>query len=236
MSTKPFFLFLDLDNTILDFDAGERLSLSQTLREFGVGPTETILARYHQLNALCWERMEIGLYTQAEVLVMRFKLLFEELGLTRDPAAVCERYETLLHSSHQLVPGAREMLDALYGQCRMYVVSNGMGSVQDSRLSGAGIAQYFEDVFISEHIGFHKPRREFFHACFDRIPDFDRARALIVGDSLTSDILGGINAGIPTCWFNPQKKPGREEIRPDYEIASPAQLPALVEALKAQRA
>ena len=231
---KPFFLLLDLDNTILDFDAGERVSLAQALHEYGVEPTEAILAHYHRLNGLCWERMEIGLYTQAEVLVMRFKLLFEELGLVRDAAAVNERYEALLHGSHQLMPGAREVLDALYGRCRMYIVSNGLGSVQDSRLAGAGITRYFEDVFISERIGHHKPRREFFHACFECIPGFDHARALVVGDSLTSDIRGGINAGLTTCWFNPLKKPGREETRPDYEIASLAQLPALVERLKEQ--
>ena len=109
-----------------------------------------------------------------------------------------------------------------------------MASVQHSRIASAGIAPYFKGVFISEEIGAVKPQREYFEACFARIPGFDPARALMVGDSLSSDIRGGINAGIRTCWLNYNNKPGREDIRPDYEIASITELPALLARLEAE--
>ena len=109
-----------------------------------------------------------------------------------------------------------------------YIVSNGNLSVQNGRIASAGIAGYFEEIFISQKIGFDKPRKEFFDACFARIPGFDRQRSIIVGDSLTSDIRGGINAGIKTCWYNPRGKAARADIRPDYCITALHELPGLL--------
>ena len=92
----------------------------------------------------------------------------------------------------------------------------------------SGIAHYFQDIFISERIGADKPKKEFFDRCFARIPGFDRAQAMIIGDSLTSDIRGGNNAGIQTCWFNPKHKPRRPDIHVDYEIDALMELPQLL--------
>lgn len=231
---KPFFVLLDLDNTILDFDAAERAALSETLREFGVVPTQAVLGRYHELNVLHWELLEEGKLTREQTLTRRFERLFAVLGLACDGAAVNDRYERLLCRGHAFMPGARELLERLRGRYPLYAVSNGNAFVQDARIAGAGLAAYFEDFFISERIGADKPSRAYFDACFAAIPGFDRRRALMVGDSLTSDIRGGINAGVTTCWFNPQKKPGRNDVRPDYEISSLDQLPPLLERLTAE--
>ena len=105
------------------------------------------------------------------------------------------------------------------------------GTWKGSRISGAGIRSFFDGIFISEELGANKPDPAFFRACFARIPGFDPKRAIMVGDSLTSDILGGINAGIATCWFNPKQKKARPDIRADYEIRSLDELPGLLDRL-----
>ena len=113
---------------------------------------------------------------------------------------------------------------------RLFLASNGTASVQHSRLTDSGLYPYFEQVFISQKLGYNKPSREYFDACYAMIPDFAPEKALMVGDSLSSDILGGINGGMRTCWVNPaHKKAG--DIVPDYEIQNITQLEALLESL-----
>ena len=224
-------IFLDLDNTILDFTWAEKRALFQTLSELGIEPTEEIRQRYVAWNIYCWELLEEGKMEREEVLVRRFALLFEELGLQRDAFAARQRYEGLLHEGHRFVPGAEELLRTLYPKHDLYLASNGVESVQRSRIASAGIAPFFKDIFISEAMGAVKPQRAYFDACFARIPGFDPARALMVGDSLSSDIRGGINAGIRTVWLNYNNKPGRADIRPDYEIHALCELPALIDSL-----
>ena len=155
-------------------------------------------------------------------------MLFSELELERSGIEAQKIYEELLGKGHWFMPGAEKLLETLYGRYELYIVSNGNLSVQDSRIASAGIGRYFNEIFISERIGFDKPRKEFFDACFAQIPDFDPKRAVIVGDSLTSDIRGGINAGIKTCWFNPNGEQAREDIVPDYHISALEELPKLL--------
>ncbi|MGX8692906.1 MAG: YjjG family noncanonical pyrimidine nucleotidase [Clostridia bacterium] len=221
-------VFLDLDNTILDFSKAERIALTQTLSERGVTVTEEVLLRYRDINISCWEQLENGLMTRDEVLRRRFELLFEELGLSFDGQEATTRYEGLLHFGHWFVPGAEELLRKLAPDYDLYLASNGVASVQYSRIASAGIAPYFKGIFISEEMGAVKPQKEYFEACFARIPGFDPSHAIMVGDSLSSDIRGGINAGILTCWLNYNGKPGREDIRPDYEIRALSELPGLL--------
>ena len=224
-------VFLDLDNTILDFTWAEKRALFQTLSEFGVEPTEEIRQRYVAWNIYCWEKLEDGEMTRDEVLVRRYEMLFRELGLTIDGAAANARYEGLLHHGHRFIPGAEELLRELSARHDLYLASNGVASVQHSRIASAGIEPYFKGIFISEEMGAVKPQREYFEACFARIPGFDRSRAVMVGDSLTSDIRGGINAGIRTVWLNYNGKTGRADIVPDHEIRALAELPALLDRL-----
>lgn len=227
---KPILLF-DLDNTLLDFDIAETIALSKTLREFGLEPTEHILHRYHLINKRHWEMLEDGLISRAQVLVGRYEELFREFGIDQPGEAVAKRYEQLLSEGHHFLPGAEALLDELYGVYDMYIVSNGSAVVQEGRLKSSGIGRYFKDIFISELLGYDKPSISFFEACFSKIPGFDRKRTIIIGDSLTSDIRGGINAGIKTCWFNPKGLESRADIVPDYIVRSLDELPALFKSL-----
>lgn len=224
-------IFLDLDDTLLDFTGGEAHALSRALGEMGVTPTPAILERYHVINASQWELLEEGGLTREQVLFRRFDLLFGELGVTCSGRETCERYEGHLAEEHGFVPGARELLETLAPRYDLYLASNGAAAVQHRRLDDAGIRRYFKGIFISEEMGADKPGRAFFEACFSAIADFDPAAALMVGDSLTSDIRGGRNAGIHTCWFNPQGRPARPDIPADEVIADLAQLPPLLERL-----
>ena len=222
------FLFLDLDDTILDFHKAERIALSKTIRDFGVEPTEEVLHRYHLINKWHWEQLELGKLTRAEVLQNRFGVLFSELGLSVDAAACAKAYEKNLSIGHYFLPGAEEAVDALSKKYRLFLASNGTAVVQKGRMTSANLYRFFETVFVSQEIGHNKPSKEYFEACFARIPGFDREKAVMVGDSLSSDIRGGINAGIKTVWVNPDRL-DCGDIRPDYEIASISQLETLLE-------
>ena len=223
------FLFLDLDDTILDFHKAERIALSRTLRSFGAEPSETVLNRYHIINKEHWERLERGEITREQTLLGRFHTLFQELGIPADPAAVAREYEKNLAIGHYFLPGAEEAVASLSKKYPLYLASNGTASVQKGRLTSANLYRFFREVFVSQEVGYNKPSREYFDACFARIPGFDREKAMMVGDSLTSDILGGKNAGLTTCWVNFSHAPGRPDIIPDYEIESLPQLEALLE-------
>ena len=224
------FLFLDLDDTILDFHKAERIALAKTIREFGVEPTEEILQLYHEINDWHWKQLELGRMTREEVLVKRFSALFERMGREVDPAACTALYAENLAIGHYFMPGAEKAVAALSKKYRLFLASNGTASVQHGRMTSANLYRFFEQVFVSQEIGYNKPAREYFESCFARIPGFRREKAMMVGDSLTSDIKGGINAGIRTVWVNPGHKPCGE-IKPDYEIEALSQLEALLEKL-----
>ena len=224
------FLLLDLDDTILDFHKAERIALSKTFRAFGLEPTEAVLNRYHEINKWHWEQLEKGKLTRAQVLEGRFVQLFRELGLEVDANQCMKSYEHNLSVGHYFLPGAEEAVKRLHEKYRLFLVSNGTAVVQQGRLTSAGLYPWFEKVFVSQEVGFNKPDKAFFDRCFARIPGFDPSKALMVGDSLTSDIQGGINAGVRTVWVNPAHK-SAGKIRPDYEIEALSQLEALLEEL-----
>ena len=227
------FLFLDLDDTILDFHKAERIALSKTIREFGAEPTEEILTLYHHINKAHWEMLERGELTRDQVLVNRFGALFAQLGMEIDARNCAKVYEKNLSIGHYFLPGAEEAVDALSKKYRLFLASNGTASVQKGRMTSANLYRFFEKVFVSQEIGYNKPSKDYFERAFAQIEDFDRSKAIIVGDSLSSDILGGNNAGIATCWVNPTHAPRKEGIRVDYEIEALSQLPQLLEQLTA---
>ena len=223
------FLLLDLDDTILDFHIAEHIALSKTLRTLGLEPTEEVLARYSLINKDHWERLERKELTRPQVLLGRFETLFREYGIEVDPAECARAYEENLSIGHYFLPGAEEAVDALHRKYRLFLTSNGTASVQKGRMTSANLYRFFEKVFVSQEIGHNKPAKAYFDACFEQIPDFDPAKAMIVGDSLSSDIQGGINAGIKTCWVNPAHAAPKSGIKPDYEIEALHQLEALLE-------
>ncbi len=226
------YVFMDIDDTLLDFGRAEAAAIKKTFERLGVPATLEVIARYSRINDEHWARLERRELTREQVLVQRFDTLFAELGIKNVPSELAQAsYEYLLGIGHYFVDGAPELLEALKGKYEMYIVSNGTASVQDSRLESAGIAPYFKGIFISERLGADKPSREFFDRAFSQIEGFERDKAVIVGDRLSSDILGGINAGIMTCWFNPGRLPARADIVPDCEIHALSELPELLEKL-----
>jgi len=227
------FVFLDLDDTILDFHMAEAVALRKTMSHFGVDPTDQAVARYSAINRAQWERLERGELTREQVKLRRFELFFAELGVTICPEDARTFYEEILSVGHYFLKGGKELLDDLKqaGKYRLFIASNGTTPVQVGRIASAGIEPYFEKIFLSEALGYNKPQKEFFDACFAQIPNFDPAKAIILGDSLTSDILGGINAGIKTCWYNLRNEKGREDIVPDFAITDLREFLPLLERL-----
>lgn len=218
------FVFLDLDDTILDFHKAESIAVAKALKAVGVEPTPEVITRYSQINKLHWEMLERGELTREEVLWKRFDYLFRELGSSASPTACRDLYEELLCEGYYFMDGAQEILDYLKPRCRLFLASNGTARVQAARLHSSGVENYLERAFVSQEIGHHKPSRAFFDACFAQIQGFDPEKAIIIGDSLTSDIRGGNNAGITACWYNPQGKPNTAGVKVDLEIRSLAEL------------
>ena len=213
-------LFLDLDDTILDFHKAEAIAIKQTFTEMGVEPTDDRIKLYSAVNLSQWKLLEKGEITRPRLLTRRFDIFYSKLGLDISSEKTQELYEEYLSLGAYFLEGAEELLKELCGKYELYVVSNGTAYVQDRRIAISGIAKYFKDIFISEHIGFDKPSKEYFDACFERIPNLEKDKSIIVGDSLTSDIRGGINAGLKTCWYNPEGNTNDKNLKIDYEIKS----------------
>lgn len=224
------FVLLDLDDTIFDFHAAEHAALSATLAAMDVPVTDETLSRYSEINRAHWEMLERGELTREQVLTQRFDALYRELGISRSSEKTQSVYEYRLSLEHPFIKGAEELLDKISKNYELYIVSNGTAIVQDRRIADSGIGKYFKNIFISQRVGADKPDKRFFDYCFSHIENFSRESAIIVGDSLTSDILGGINAGIKTCRFNPHGKTA-DKIIPDYEIKTLAELTELLETL-----
>ena len=224
------FLLLDLDDTLLDFGATEHKSITRLLRTVGVEPTEEIIQRYRVINWEHWRMLERKEISRSQI-SHRFDVLFEELGVSISTPECETLYRQFLSEGDDVLPGAEETLKALQGKYRLFAATNSTVAVQAGRLQRTGLGKYFEQLFISEALGAYKPDPEFFQQAFARIDGFDPSRAMMVGDSLTSDIQGGINAGILTCWVNPQHRPNTTDIQPHYEIEALPQLEALLECL-----
>lgn len=225
------YVLFDVDDTLLDFGKAEAAAIRKTFERIGIPVTDELIRRYSEINAQQWSRFEKGEITREKLLTERFDILFSELGINVPSEMAQASYEYLLGIGHYFVDGAEELLEALKDKYELYIVSNGNASVQDRRLKSAGIIPYFKDIFISERVGFNKPSAEFFETCFERIPGFEKDKAVIVGDRLSSDILGGINAGVKTCWFNPRGDAPDPDIPADYEIKHLNELPALLESI-----
>lgn len=224
-------LLFDLDDTLLDFRRSEKAAVSETAKKLGIQPSPDLLARYSSVNAALWKELEQGLIARSELKVRRFRFLFREFGFDADPEKAAHLYEALLAEQSFPIEGAAELLQKLAPQYHIYLATNGTACVQKRRIEKSGFSPYINDIFISERIGYDKPQSAFFAYCFSRIPEFSRQETLMIGDSLTSDIRGGSNAGIRTVWFNPSHAVPQGEAAPDFEIHRLCELPSLLEAL-----
>lgn len=216
----------DIDGTLLDFHQAERAAIRSLFQKFGLGVcTDAMLAHYSAINAGFWRRLEAGELTKPQVLTGRFMEFFSIYGL--DTGCVEDfnaAYQLALGDTVCFYPNALETLLALKGKVLQCAVTNGTVIAQKKKLALSGLDQIFDHIFISDEVGIDKPNLAFFDAVWEKIGLFAPGEVLIVGDSLTSDIRGGNNAGIMTCWFNPKGLPCPDDLRIDYDIQDLSQV------------
>ena len=221
----------DVDGTLLDFIAAEKAAIKTLFGEFNLGQcSDEMIKRYSEINKTYWQRLERGEITKQEVLVGRFKEFFKSEGI--DISAVEEfnsLYQLRLGDTIVYHDDSLEIIKSLQGRVRQYVVSNGTVEAQSKKLRLSGLGELVDGIFLSEHIGVEKPNIEFFDKVLEEIKPADRSSILIVGDSLTSDIQGGNNAGIVTCWYNPLGDKAPDKYRIDYEISDLHQIYEIIE-------
>ncbi len=220
-------LLFDLDDTLLDFAANEKASLKILFQEHGYSPTDQLLQTYATVNRELWSAYEKGKIALEEVLSKRFANTMLKLGQVIDGRAWEKEYRALLSKGCQLINGALELCESLAKSYRLFIVTNGVTETQLKRLTESGLIKYFEDIFTSQSIGFQKPSKEFFDYVISHIKDFSLEDALIIGDSLSTDIKGGIMAGIDSCWLNSKNQACPAEIQSTYSIISLAELPVI---------
>ncbi len=210
----------DVDGTLLDFAAAEKAAIQKLFAEFCLGPcSDGTVARYSSISGGYWKRLERGEITKAEVLVGRFRDFFSELGIDTALAELFNaRYQVSLGDTVAYRDDSLEIVKALHGRVKQYVVSNGTVIAQTKKLQRSHLGEWMDGVFLSEELGAEKPSPAFFDQVFAALPDLNKEDMLIVGDSLTSDMAGGIAAGIPTCWYNPFRHPRPTDMAMDHEI------------------
>ncbi|MBW4084387.1 YjjG family noncanonical pyrimidine nucleotidase [Paenibacillus sp. S150] len=217
-------ILFDADDTLFDYGLAESRALYNAFAHFGLpAGAEDYADSYQEINRALWEDLEQGRVTSAVLRVERFNRLFAEHKLELSPEAFSEAYLRFLGEGTFLIQGAAELCRELSG-CRLAVITNGIKDVQLSRIQGSPLCDAFEQIIISEETGYRKPETGIFEYAFDKLGISDRSRVLIVGDSLTSDIQGGISYGIDTCWFNPLGRASHPGIRPTYEIRELSEL------------
>jgi len=214
------YLLWDIDGTVLDFLASEAYAIRFLFKKYNIGEcSDEMLKVYSEINAKYWRKLEKGELTKQEILVMRFRDFFELIGADVSLAEAFNKdYQVALGDHIEFVDKAKEMLLSQKGKYTLVAVTNGTKIAQDKKLRLSGLDKVFDAIFISEDVGAEKPSKEYFEYVFEKVGVRDKKEALIIGDSITSDILGGFNAGIDTCWFNPSHKSNTLDIPVTYEI------------------
>jgi len=215
-------IFWDVDDTLLDFGYSEKWAIRHCFELLGREISDAWIGRYSVINDGYWKRLERGEVTKAEVLRGRFTDLFAEMKLAvtnDDITAFQKNYQKALGEVYCYRDSSYELCKKLKKTCRQYLVTNGVESTQRNKLKLSGLDELVDGIFISEVLGAVKPQKEFFDACFEQIPDLDKSSVLLIGDSLSSDMKGAVNAGIASCWYNPNGKVA-QGVKPDYEISN----------------
>ncbi|MHB8130057.1 MAG: YjjG family noncanonical pyrimidine nucleotidase [Mobilitalea sp.] len=211
-------ILFDADNTLFDFSACEQEALNLTFKKYGYKLNEEVFNTYERINVGLWKLYELGEMDRNTVIYSRFGLLFKEIGIEDDGIIFEDDYQELLGMQHFFIEDAAEVVEYLYQKYDLYIVTNGVTATQLRRLKDSKMEQYMKKIFVSEETGYQKPMKEYFDYCFDRIDNFDKSKTIIIGDSLSSDIKGGNNAGITTCWYNPLLQENKTDAKVDYEI------------------
>lgn len=222
-------IFLDVDDTLLDFNACAGQAIRRGLELRGEQYRDEMLPVFHSINVGFWHRIETGEITRAQLAAHRFNTVFAALGLSHlDGPAFETDFKRFLCDSAVPIPHALETVQALSGRYPLYVATNGPQYQQEHRLAMAGMLPHIDGLFTSETIGAEKPTAAFFSACFAQLPGITPADTLFVGDSLTADIAGGAACGMATCWFNPENRPCAQTVTPDYIITDLRELLTLL--------
>ena len=210
----------DIDGTILDFIRAEHAAIKKCFEVFQLGEcTDEMIARYSKINKNYWERLERKEISKPELLVGRFQDFFAGENIITDCAEEFNKeYQVRLGDTIFFCDNSYELLKTLKGRVKQYAVTNGTKIAQDRKLAKSGLIDVFDDIFISEEVGYEKPDVRFFEHVWAKIGAYRPDEVMIVGDSLTSDMQGGDNAGIVCCWYNPKKVPNTKNIKIDYEI------------------
>ncbi|MGM9662819.1 MAG: YjjG family noncanonical pyrimidine nucleotidase [Oscillospiraceae bacterium] len=227
MSRYPYLLF-DADNTLFDFSAAERLAFRGVCEENDLPWSEENYDAYRRINAALWADFDRGLCSKDFVVIERFRRFLAQLGLERDPAACMRSQEAGLGRCAELIDGAEELCRTLSGNHKLYLITNAVAAVQRSRLAKSAIKDCLSGAFISEDAGCGKPQRAYFDYVFSHIEGITKENCLVIGDSLTSDIQGANNYGLPCVWYNPEGRPLPEGLRADHIISDLRELYAII--------
>lgn len=217
-------ILLDVDNTLLDFNECAKVAIKEAFKSWGLNYNENVFPIFKEVNDILWCKIETGEIDKKTLYQLRWKTIFEKLGIVADGLAFEQDFRTLFSESKQPVEGAYEILEYLSGKYNLCVASNASYQQQLKRLNHADMMKYFKHIFNSEQLGAPKPEKTFFDACFERLGDVPKEEVIIIGDSLTADISGGVAYGIKTMWFNYDKIPVSDDIKADYIVHSLAEI------------
>ena len=222
-------LLFDADNTLFNFDAGNRRAFSEVCRICHLSDTDELFHAYEAVNAEMWSAFDRGECTKDFLVVERFRLFLERAGLQADPVQCNKIHLSTLATNTVLLPHALEVCRTLAQTHSLYIVTNAVAAVQKARLAASDLRPYITDAFISEDAGASKPSVAYFDYVFSRIPGITRENCLLIGDSPSSDLQGANNYGIPCCWYNPRGLAQPDGIRIDYEIRDLPELLPIVD-------
>ena len=224
-------LLWDVDGTLLDFGKSEVYGIRKCFQKFGLGEcTDQMLERYSKINRKYWQKLELGEITKQQVLTERFVEFFESENINFDHIdEFNDEYQIRLGDKAFFCDNAFETINALKGKYKQYAVTNGTYIAQQRKLTQSGLINIFDDVFISDKIGFEKPNIEFFNAVQEKIGNFNRDEVMIIGDSLSSDMQGGNNTNILCCWYNPHNSENKNNIKIDFEIKNISEILDILE-------
>lgn len=222
-------LLFDADNTLFNFDAGNRRAFSEVCRICHLPDTDELFHAYEVVNAEMWSAFDRGECTKDFLVVERFRLFLERAGLQADPVQCNKIHLSTLATNTVLLPHALEVCRTLAQTHSLYIVTNAVAAVQKARLAASDLRPYITDAFISEDAGASKPSVAYFDYVFSRIPGITRENCLLIGDSPSSDLQGANNYGIPCCWYNPRGLARPDGMRINYEIRDLPELLPIVD-------
>ncbi len=222
------YILFDADNTLLDFDRAQQLSFNEVLKHYGCQYSNQIFSQYEKINQKLWHQFELGLIAKEVVQEKRFFDFFSGLEIKVDGAQADSVYQENLSKQSWLMPNAEKICEDLSQHATLAIVTNGVGKTQRLRIANSKIAKFISFVIVSEDVGYSKPNINFFLETFKIIGRRKNDSILLVGDSIDSDIQGGINAGIDTCWYNPSGKQTPFELNINYVISNLNQLSKII--------